>query len=69
MEDENLFGDVDVCFVCVDIVWLLFLEGSLDGVYAGVVIYCWLDVKMGVVEIVCVFKLGVMFCGMMFMNL
>ena len=68
MEDENLLGDADVCFVRADIARLPFPEGSLDGVHAGAAIHCWPDAKTGVAEIARVLKPGATFCGTTFMN-
>jgi len=68
MEDENLLGDGDVCFVRADIARLPFPESSVDGVHAGAAIHCWPDSTTAVAEIARVLKPGATFCGTTFMN-
>ena len=68
MEDENLLGGGDVCFVRADIARLPFPESSVDGVHAGAAIHCWPDSTTAVAEIARVLKPGATFCGTTFMN-
>lgn len=68
MEDENLLGERNVCFVRADIARLPFPEGTIDGVHAGAAIHCWPDATTGVAEISRVLKPGATFCGTTFMN-
>ena len=68
MEDENLLGGGDVCFVRADIARLPFPESSVDGVHAGAAMHCWPSPSAAVAEISRVLKPGGVFLASTFLD-